>query len=59
MLGDKHAATFDGIAQHTTRKQAAEVAFHAKEARADLVVAIGGGSAVDLAKIVMVMRRWT
>jgi hypothetical protein len=21
-LGDKHAATFDGIAQHTTRKQA-------------------------------------
>ena len=25
-LGDKHVATFDGIAQHTTRKQAAEVA---------------------------------
>ena len=24
-LGDKHVATFDGIAQHTTRKQAAEV----------------------------------
>ncbi|QQO23386.1 iron-containing alcohol dehydrogenase [Bradyrhizobium diazoefficiens] len=52
-LGDKHAATFDGIAQHTTRKQAAEVAHHAKEARADLVVAVGGGSAVDLAKIVI------
>jgi maleylacetate reductase len=52
-LGDKHAATFDGIAQHTTRKQAAEVALHAKEAQADLVVAIGGGSAVDLAKIVI------
>ena len=52
-LGDKHAATFDGIAQHTTRKQAAEVALHAKEARADLVVAVGGGSAVDLAKIVI------
>ena len=52
-LGDKHAATFDGIAQHTTRKQTAEVAMHAKEARADLVVAVGGGSAVDLAKIVI------
>ncbi|MEH2520184.1 maleylacetate reductase [Bradyrhizobium sp. AZCC 1610] len=52
-LGDKHAATFDGIAQHTTRKQAAEVALHAKEARADLIVAVGGGSAVDLAKIVI------
>ncbi|MCK1654764.1 iron-containing alcohol dehydrogenase [Bradyrhizobium sp. 149] len=52
-LADKHAATFDGIAQHTTRKQAAEVALHAKEARADLVVAVGGGSAVDLAKIVI------
>lgn len=53
MLGDKHAATFDGIAPHTTRKQAAEVALHAKEAQADLVVAVGGGSAVDLAKIVI------
>jgi len=52
-LGDKHAATFDGITQHTTRKQAAEVALHAKEAQADLVVAVGGGSAVDLAKIVI------
>jgi maleylacetate reductase len=52
-LGDRHAATFDGIAQHTTRKQAAEVARHANDARADLVVAIGGGSAVDLAKIVI------
>jgi maleylacetate reductase len=52
-LGDKHAATFDGITQHTTRKQAAEVARHAKDARADLVVAIGGGSVIDLAKIVI------
>jgi len=52
-LGDKHVATFDGIAQHTTRKQAAEVAGQAKDARADLIVAVGGGSAVDLAKIVI------
>ncbi|NOJ39190.1 iron-containing alcohol dehydrogenase [Bradyrhizobium australiense] len=52
-LGNKHVATFEGIAQHTTRKQAAEVARHATDARADLVVAVGGGSAVDLAKIVI------
>src|SRR3954453_8527881 len=52
-LGGKHAATFDGIEQHTTRKQAAEVAGHANDAGADLVVAVGGGSAVDLAKIVI------
>ncbi|SPP93004.1 iron-containing alcohol dehydrogenase [Bradyrhizobium vignae] len=52
-LGNKHVATFDGIAQHTTRKQAAEVAREANEAEADLVVAVGGGSAVDLAKIVI------
>src|SRR6266702_7914918 len=52
-LGDKHVATFDGIAQHTTRKQAAEVARQAEDARTDLVVAVGGGSAIDLAKIVI------
>lgn len=52
-LGNRHAATFDGIAEHTTRKQAAEVARHAKYVQADLVVAVGGGSAVDLAKIVI------
>jgi maleylacetate reductase len=52
-LGDKHVATFDGIAQHTTRKQAAEVARQARDAKADLIVAVGGGSAIDLAKIVI------
>src|SRR5437899_3763462 len=52
-LGNKHVATFDGIAQHTTRKQAAEVARQANEAKADLIVAVGGGSAIDLAKIVI------
>lgn len=52
-LGDRHVATIDGIAQHTSRKEAAEVALQAKDAKADLVVAVGGGSAVDLAKIVI------
>nr|WP_050386539.1 iron-containing alcohol dehydrogenase [Bradyrhizobium pachyrhizi] len=52
-LGARHATTIDGIAQHTTRKEAAKVALEAKSAKADLIVAVGGGSAVDLAKIVI------
>src|SRR6201987_1317874 len=52
-LGDRHAATFDGIPQHTTREVVVKVARHARDAKADLVVAIGGGSVVDAAKIVL------
>lgn len=52
-LGDRHAKTIDGVAQHTTRKDAASVAQQAKEAGADLIVCVGGGSVVDLAKIVI------
>ena len=52
-LGDRHADTFDGIPQHTTREVVVKVAKQAQEAKADLVVAIGGGSVVDAAKIVL------
>jgi len=52
-LGDRHAETFDGIPQHTTREVVVRVAKQAKDAKADLVVAIGGGSVVDAAKIVL------
>ncbi|MBO4227452.1 iron-containing alcohol dehydrogenase [Bradyrhizobium neotropicale] len=52
-LGDRYAATFDGIPQHTTRDVVVQTAKDAKEAGADLVVAIGGGSVVDAAKIVL------
>src|SRR6267154_3602095 len=52
-LGDRYAATFDGIPQHTTRDVVVQTAKHAKEAGADLVVAIGGGSVVDAAKIAL------
>src|SRR5258708_31330637 len=44
-LGDRYAATFDGIPQHTTREVVVQTANHAKEAPADLVVPIRGGSA--------------
>ncbi|MGX1346840.1 maleylacetate reductase [Bradyrhizobium elkanii] len=52
-LGDRHAATLDGVPQHTTRDVVTQIARQAGEARADLVVAIGGGSVVDAAKIVL------
>jgi len=52
-LGDRHAVTFDGVPQHTTREAVVKVARHAKDVKADLVVAIGGGSVVDAAKIVL------
>ncbi|MET4176949.1 MULTISPECIES: iron-containing alcohol dehydrogenase [unclassified Bradyrhizobium] len=52
-LGERHAATFDGVPQHTTRDVVTQIARQAKDAQADLVVAIGGGSVVDAAKIVL------
>jgi len=52
-LGDRYAETFDGVPQHTTREVVVRIAREAKDARADLVVAIGGGSVVDAAKIVL------
>jgi len=52
-LGSRYAGTFDGVPQHTTRASAVEATAHAAEAKADLVVAVGGGSVVDAAKIVL------
>src|ERR1700757_4974729 len=46
-LGDRYAETFDGLPQHTTREVVVKTAKQAREAKADLVVAIGGGSVVD------------
>jgi maleylacetate reductase len=52
-LGERLAATFDGVPQHTTRDVVTQIARQASEAKADLVVAIGGGSVVDAAKVVL------
>jgi maleylacetate reductase len=52
-LGDRYAGTFDGIPQHTTREVVVHAAAHARDAKADLIVAIGGGSVVDAAKIIL------
>jgi len=52
-LGNRYAETFDGVPQHTTREVVVRIAEQAKEFKADLVVAIGGGSVVDAAKIAL------
>src|SRR3954451_2003101 len=52
-LGGRYAGTFDGVPQHTTRASAVAATAKVAEAKADLVVAVGGGSVVDAAKIVL------
>jgi maleylacetate reductase len=52
-LGERHAGSFDGIAQHTTRTSVARATAAALAAEADLVVAVGGGSVIDASKMVL------
>ncbi|MCD7080094.1 iron-containing alcohol dehydrogenase, partial [Pseudomonas sp. MAFF 311095] len=54
-LGDRHAATFSGIAPHAPRTDVLRATNAAREARADLIVSIGGGSVTDAAKIVALL----
>lgn len=52
-LGDRCAGTFDAVPPHTTRDSVIKVASLALGAKADLIVAVGGGSVVDAAKIAL------
>ncbi len=54
-LGSRHAGTFSGIASHAPRADVLAATNAARDARADLIVSIGGGSATDAAKIVSLM----
>jgi maleylacetate reductase len=56
-LGERHAGTYDGVPQHTTRESVAELTRAALDLQADLLVAIGGGSVVDAAKITTLCMR--
>jgi len=53
-LGDRFAGLFDGIPQHTSREVVATATRAALDAEADLLVAVGGGSVVDAAKMISV-----
>lgn len=52
-LGDCHAGTFDGCTQHTPRSCVIEASEAARAAEADLIVTVGGGSAIDAAKALL------
>ncbi len=56
-LGDRHAATFDGIAPHAPRSDVLRAVEAARAARADLIVSVGGGSVTDATKIVALALR--
>ncbi|HEV3395898.1 MAG TPA: iron-containing alcohol dehydrogenase [Xanthobacteraceae bacterium] len=51
-LGNRHAGTFDAMLAHTPRHCVIAAADQAREAKADLIVTIGGGSVTDGAKAV-------
>lgn len=51
-LGDRHAATFDGIAPHAPRSDVLRATDAARAVQADLIASIGGGSVTDATKIV-------
>jgi maleylacetate reductase len=50
-LGSRFAGMMDGFAQHTSRFDAIRATRAALDVKADLIVAIGGGSVVDAAKM--------
>ena len=52
ILGDRHAGTYAGISEHTPGSAVEEAARAAENAGADLLVSVGGGSAVDGTKAV-------
>jgi maleylacetate reductase len=51
-LGDRCVGVFDRMPAHTPRRAVIDAAEQAREARADLIVTIGGGSITDGAKAV-------
>ncbi|MFM2278956.1 MAG: hypothetical protein RLZZ444_1187 [Pseudomonadota bacterium] len=55
LLGDRHAATFTGVAPHGPRTDVIAATEAARAAKADLIVSVGGGSVTDVAKIVPIM----
>lgn len=54
-LGARHAGTHSGIAPHAPRADVLKAADAARDAGADLIVSVGGGSATDAAKIVALL----
>ena len=53
-LGDRYAGVYAGITAHSPRPCVIEGAALAREAKADLIVAVGGGSVIDATKTMLI-----
>ena len=53
-LGDRFAGLYDRVPQHTSRQGAVAATQAALAAGTDLVIAVGGGSVIDAAKITLI-----
>ncbi|MFK7967440.1 MAG: iron-containing alcohol dehydrogenase [Burkholderiaceae bacterium] len=53
-LGERHVLTFDDCVEHTPRASVIAAADAAREASPDLVLTIGGGTAIDTAKVMQI-----
>src|SRR5438445_8552215 len=53
-LGDRYVGVYAGITAHSPRPCVVEGAQMAREAKADLLVAVGGGSAIDATKVMLI-----
>lgn len=51
-LGGRHAVSFQGIRSHGPMSDTVRATCAARDAGADLIVAVGGGSVIDAAKVV-------
>lgn len=51
-LGERHVGTFAVISSHSPREDVIAAANAARKAKADIIVAVGGGSVVDATKVV-------
>jgi maleylacetate reductase len=53
-LGDRYAGVYAGITAHSPRPCVIEGAEQARKAKADLLVAVGGGSVIDATKVMLI-----
>jgi maleylacetate reductase len=53
VLGDRHAGTYAAIRSHSPREDVVTGAGAARKAKADLLVAVGGGSVIDATKAML------
>jgi len=56
-LGDRYAGQFAGVTAHGPRQSVIDGANAARAANADLLVAVGGGSVIDAAKVMQLCLR--